>query len=216
MTCLVKICGITNLADAQAAIHAGADLLGFIFVETSPRHISPRAANQIIETLPQSTKTVGVFQNEVLGVVNDVAMQLRLDYVQLHGHEQLDYCDQVSAPIVKVLSLDCDDSSFEQFKINCDIYSEDVEFILVDRPKSALEPAEQWLQSAVKFLKTQNMHRPPLMFAGGLNCDNIRYVMDELSPFGIDCASGIESSPGVKDHDKLKRFVEAIKGERVT
>jgi phosphoribosylanthranilate isomerase len=216
MTCLVKICGITNPEDAQAAIHAGADLLGFIFVETSARYICPKAANRIIETLPQSTKTVGVFQNEELSEVNDITMQLKLDYVQLHGHEDLEYCDQVNAPIIKVISLDCEDSSFEQFKTNCDIYSDDVEFILVDRPKSSPQPGEQWLQSAVAFLKTQNIYRPPLMFAGGLNCNNIRYVIDELSPFGIDCASGVESSPGVKDHDKLKRFVEAIKGELVS
>jgi phosphoribosylanthranilate isomerase len=213
MTCLVKICGITNLEDAQAAIKEGADWLGFVFVEESPRSITPAAAHLIIESLPDTTKTVGVFQNEKLKTVNEIANQLNLNYVQLHSEEELEYCDAIERPIIQVLKL-YQHSNFEQFASQCKLYSNVAEFILVDRPKE-LKMYADWLKLTVAFLKTGKIWQN-LILAGGLNCDNIRYVIDELSPYGIDCASGVEASPGVKDHKKLKQFMSEIKGELVS
>jgi phosphoribosylanthranilate isomerase len=213
MTCLVKICGITNLADAQAAVQEGADLLGFIFVSDSPRNISPEAARLIIDSLPESTKTVGVFQNEELDTVNSIAKQLKLNYVQLHSEEELEYCDAVMSPIIQVLKL-YQHSDFKKFANQCELYSDVAEIILVDRPKE-LKTDKDWLENTVAFLKTGNICKN-LILAGGLNCDNVRSVIDELAPYGIDCASGVESSPGVKDHHKLKQFMTAIKGELVS
>jgi phosphoribosylanthranilate isomerase len=216
MTCLVKICGVTNLEDAQAAIKERADLLGFIFVAKTPRHISTEAARMIIESLPETTKTVGVFQNEEVDKVNSIASQLKLDYVQLHGQESIEYCKQVTSPIIKVLELNGDDLDREQFASECAKYSDVAEFILVDRPKKAAQTGADWLRSTVEFLKVNKSLKTPLLLAGGLNCDNIHYVIDELSPYGIDCASGVEASPGIKDHNKLKQFMTEIKGELVS
>lgn len=216
MTCLVKICGITNLGDAQAAIAERADMLGFIFVAASPRSITLEDAKSLIKKLPRTVKLVGVFQNEDAQIVNETALLLQLDYVQLHGKESVEYCSKINTPIIKVLELDGEDSCFEEFADNCAKYGSVAEIILVDRPKTAIKSGSDWLEATVKFLESTKNSQLPLMVAGGLNSENIRYVIDRVTPFGVDCASGTETSPGFKDHLKLKRFMTAVKGELVS
>src|SRR5919109_3772380 len=106
----VKICGITSLEDAQAAVEAGADAIGFVFYPPSPRYVMPEQAGQIIRRLPPFVTTVGLFVDVRLDTVNDIAIRCGLDRVQLHGHEAPEFCRQIERPVIKTFRVKNADS----------------------------------------------------------------------------------------------------------
>lgn len=197
----VKICGICNIADAEKSVELGADFLGFIFAE-SPRQIQAAQAKLIRKKIGNSTKFVGVFKNQDPRFINDTAELLRLDYVQLHGNESPDYCRKISMPVIKALELDPAKELPNLAEFN-------VHAFLFDRPKTNRE--NTWLHQIVETHGNELLPWQPFFIAGGLTAENVRTAM-MLNPFAIDVASGVESSPGVKNHDKLVSFFQAIKG----
>ncbi|MBX7221220.1 MAG: phosphoribosylanthranilate isomerase [Blastocatellia bacterium] len=194
----VKICGITNLSDAEMAVAAGADFLGLILVPESPRSVRVETAREIVRSVAGKVRTVGVFRNQARDFVTECIGSIGFDYVQLHGCETPDECLGFSVPVIKALEISP--------KLTADVielYRAKVEFLLFDRPKHGASP--EWLAQAMDFLGKQN-ELPDYFFAGGLTAENVKPVAERLNPFGIDVASGVEKAPGMKDKRKVKAF----------
>ena len=197
----VKICGIRSDMAARTAIYAGAKFLGFNFVPGSKRRISPVIAKQIIDQVGGQVKIVGVFQNQKLEEVNEIAESLDLDYVQLHGDEDAEYTDAVVRRVIKVLQLEPDFNITEVLK---EMNKFKVDYFLLDRQT----------QGKGKMLSLKNLSvvckEKEIFVAGGLTCENVAEVVKNVRPFGVDVASGIETNR-IEDTEKIKLFIERTK-----
>jgi len=189
----VKICGITNDRDALAACRSGADALGFVFAK-SPRRITPDKAKRIIKKLPPHVLTVGVFVDEKKDKVLRIARDCRLDCIQLHGNESPGYCKGLKKcyRIIKAVRVNGRES-IKRLK------GYDVDAFLIDSFDWAI---------AVEAKKLGRRVRIPVILAGGLNTANIEDAIRKVRPYAVDASSGLESSPGRKDHGLVKKFIE--------
>lgn len=199
----VKICGITTLEDALAAVEAGADALGFVFFKESPRHIFPEEAARIISLLPPFVQAVGLFVNEDPATVNQISRHCRLGLVQLHGDETPDYCTGIEARILKafrVRSLTCLDpvSAFRLSGYLLDTYS-----------PSFYGGTGTCFNWEIASEAVARGHR--IVLAGGLTPDNVAEAIRQVRPWGVDVSSGVESAPGKKDAEKVRRFIRNAK-----
>jgi phosphoribosylanthranilate isomerase len=195
---LVKICGITNLPDALAAVEFGADALGFNFYRKSPRYIEPVKVKKILQDIPPSVMKVGVFVNESEQIVKDLAIDLELDVLQFHGMETPQYCEQFSAPYWKAFRMK-DEKTLELMqKYKPDHFLVDA---FVENAFGGTGELANWnlAVEAKKFGK--------IILAGGLNDENVAAAIRTVQPVGVDVASGIESRAGQKDTAKLERFI---------
>ena len=195
----VKICGITNLADAKTAVAAGADALGFIFVPETPRYIEPTDAAAIISTLPPFITTVGVFRNAEHKVIREIAAQCGITSVQLHGTESPEYCAQISSSVIKVFELrnESDLHTLDDYNVSA---------CLVDKPKSIPTGTVNWELA----LKARHPTRK-LILAGGLTPENVPEAIRHVKPYAVDVASGVESEKRQKDSKKIKAFIKAVR-----
>ena len=184
---MVKVCGITNQEDATAAEMAGADALGFNFYPRSPRFVTPAAAASIETTAIR----VGVFVDESPSAVATAAREARLDVVQLHGSERAS--EYVPLRIWKAYRM------LEGSELDLD--ADGAEAVLLDGPAPGTGEPFDWSRI------TATGHK--LILAGGLGPDNIIEAIRQVRPWGVDACSRIERAPGKKDHDKMRRFVEA-------
>ncbi len=198
----IKICGITTLEDARAAVDAGADAIGFIFALGSPRTITVDRASQIAAQLPPFVWTVGVFVDQTLPDVLGIAAEVPLQVVQLHGDEPADYSRKISFPVIKAIRV---------------------------RDANALEPIGTYPARAFLLdayvegrpggtgrcasweLAAQVMGKAPIILSGGLTAENVAEAIRRVRPFGVDVSSGVERTPGHKDHRKLKEFIEHVR-----
>jgi len=199
----VKICGITTLDDALHAVRAGADALGFVFYEASPRYIFPEQAASIIKALPPFIHAVGLFVNADSAFVNATADQCRLDLIQLHGDEPPDYCDLIHRRVIKAFRVK-EIASIEP------IGDYRVAGILLD----AFSPKE-YGGTGLTFnweIALAAGKYGPIILAGGLNPDNVRQAVERVKPYGVDVSSGVETAPGRKDPEKVKEFIRQAKG----
>lgn len=194
----VKICGITTLTDANKAVEAGADALGFIFVRDTPRYINPADAANIIHSIPPFITTVGVFKNTDSSLVYDIAEQTEISCIQLHGLETPDYCNQFSLPVIKVFEL------HEKFDFNT-LNSFRVDAFLVDKPKSIQEGTANW-ELALRAKKHSNR----LILAGGLTPENVAESILYVKPYAVDVSSGVESEIRIKDVKKINAFMREV------
>lgn len=205
----VKICGITNREDALHAVTAGADMLGFNFYPRSPRYLKPEAARQIIAELPASVLNVGVFVNEPSPEdVIELSQRAGIGAVQLHGDESAEYCAAITTlPVIKAFRIR---SGFDPATI---VNYRSVAAVLLD----AYSPNERggtgevfdW-EIAEEFSRSGNR----LFLAGGLGVDNIAEAVRRVHPFAVDACSRLESRPGVKDHELVAKFIQAVNGSR--
>ena len=200
----IKVCGITGLEDARAAVAAGADALGFIFVEQSPRNSDPEQVREIVRQLPPFVDAVGVFVDADTIRVEEIAQFCRLDLVQLHGSEPPDYCRHLSIGVVKALRVGPDFSS-GQFSP----YAESVRAFLLDtyHPEMAGGTGKTFDWDLARELASSR----PIILAGGLKPENIAMAIEKVRPYAVDVNSGVESSPGRKDTEKLERFVRLVR-----
>jgi phosphoribosylanthranilate isomerase len=193
---LVKICGLNRLADLEVAIAAGADLVGFIFVAWSPRAIAPAAAAPLAARVPAGIAKVGVFVDEDPDTVAVVADELELDFVQLHGDEPPAMVERFGERAIKAHRLPRDG----------DLYGST---ILLDRHFHAVATAEElrehWLL-ARKLAATKRV-----LLAGALDSRNVGDAVRTARPWAVDGVRGTEREPGVKDHDKIRSFVRAVR-----
>jgi len=201
----VKICGITSAADAQAAIDAGANLLGFNFYSRSPRHIAEDQAAEIRARLPKRVKAVGIFVNRLPADVITLRSSVGLDAVQLHGDEPPEMVAEI-APIVQVIKAFRVEPEFPLTTL--DEYSQAFAF-LFDAAHTGqyggTGRATDWDVARRASLK----HR--IILAGGLKVENVAAAVRIVRPYGVDVASGVESSPGKKDHGRLREFIEEVR-----
>src|SRR5688500_4215551 len=201
----IKICGITSLEDALAAVDAGADALGFNFYKPSPRYIRPDAAREIINHLPKNILTVGVFVNEQSPQsVEDLARDAGVTAIQLHGDESPDYCrDLNNSYVIKALAAGSD---FDP-KLAKDY---DVEAILLDTKDDTLRGGTG---RAFDWSIAQKVRRlvPKLFLAGGLSLQNIEQAIISVDPYGVDACSALEETPGKKNEERMRAFVKKIR-----
>lgn len=202
----VKICGITNLVDALVAIEYGADALGFNFYRPSPRFIQPALAREIIEQIPESVLTVGVFVNEAPEDLKAIAGEANVSGLQLHGDESPQYCAALEGwYVIKALNVSAD---FHEQKVS----EYEVDAILLDASHPKLRGGTGQVADWSVARRANRMGRR-ILLAGGLSPGNIREAITDVNPYGIDACSGLEESPGIKDHDLLKLFMKAIREE---
>jgi len=194
----VKICGITILEDALAAVEAGADALGFVFYPPSPRHIHPEQAADIIRRLPPFVQTVGLFVDAELSIVNTTADRCGLDVVQLHGDETPGYCESVRRRVIKAFRVR-DISSLDS------LLQYQVSGCLLDAWSPAAPGGTgqsfNWEIAAVAAAQR------PIILAGGLTPDNVAEAVRRVQPYAVDVSSGVECAPGRKDIDKVRTFI---------
>jgi len=203
----VKICGITSLEDARFVSGALAHYMGFIFYEESPRYIDPAKAGAIINWL-HGVDCMGVFVNQALDDVNMISRQTGIDYVQLHGNENPDYCALVDKPIIKAIHVD---ENATESKLNEQIapYLNHVEYLLFDTKVEG-----KWGGTGQTFdwsILDEVARGVPYFLAGGLQPGNIWEACKQVQPFAVDVSSGLESEPGVKDFDKVEAFMENMR-----
>jgi phosphoribosylanthranilate isomerase len=198
----VKICGITNYEDAVAAMEMGADLLGFNFYRPSPRYVTPEAAASIINKLPAFVDVAGVFVNHTLDETREIASQCQLDWIQLHGDENAEFCRWLAYDSPKTMKA-------IRVKEAEDVQRTDEYFtdaVLLD----AYDPAKYGGTGLTFDWNIIGHIGKRIFLAGGINPDNAVAAM-ELGVYGIDVCSGIESEPGKKDHEKLKRLFDTVR-----
>ena len=195
-----KICGITNLDDANVAVENGASAIGFIFYEKSPRTISINNAKSISKHLPKTIARVGVFVNHEKDFIHEAISEVPLDMIQLHGDETPDFCNQFDVPILKALRIknEASLSVMDQY---------DVAVFLLDTFSNdqygGTGETFDWSVLNRKF-------KTPIILSGGLNSENILNAIDAVNPSAVDVNSGVESSPGKKDFNKLKSLFKNL------
>lgn len=199
---LVKICGITNLEDAERAVDIGVDALGFIFVPASPRYVTIEHAASIISCLPSTVQKVGVFVNEEKQKIDSVIEQTGITQIQLHGDELPEDVAAFSVPVWKVfrVSPSFDVASIEKYSVSAyllDAFSTNA--------YGGTGKTFDW-RIAIEAKKYGS-----IILSGGLNPQNIAVAVRTVKPFGIDVNSGIESAPGKKDFAKLKMLFDELK-----
>ena len=197
----VKICGITNLPDAQAAAEAGADVLGFVFYEGSPRFVSFDAAAEIIRELPPFIIKVGVFVNAAEDFVLRAVRDCGLNLLQFHGDETPDYCLQFGLMSMKAFRVR-DASSLEAVRH----YPTDAWLLDAYNPDKLGGTGEAFNWDLAREAQTWGR---PIFLAGGLTPENAGEAIRRAQPYGLDVSSGVEVSPGRKDHSKIRAFIQA-------
>ena len=203
---LIKICGITNLGDAIAALGAGADALGFNFYKPSPRYITPQSAREIVEKLPDEAFTVGVFVNEPsTQSVREIATEAGIAALQLHGDESPDYCRELAEDsyVIKTLSVSGD---FQSQMVR----DYEVQAIMLDTKHSTLRGGTG---RVFDWTVAQQINElvPKLFLAGGLSPENIADAIETVRPYAVDACSALEDFPGKKNHERMRAFVESAR-----
>jgi len=203
----VKICGITNLEDALLSAKFGADALGFNFYEKSPRYISPENAREIIEKLPPETLKVGVFVNEDLEKIVEIAEIAKLDALQLHGEETPEFVrelkEKTNLEIIKAFRV------LPGFKPD-DVLKHNADAILLDA-YSRHEHGGTGETFDWEIAKKVRKIFPKMYLAGGLSPENIADAVSTVKPFAVDACSLLEHEKGIKNSEKVKEFIFSAK-----
>ena len=203
---LVKICGITNLEDAVAAVAAGVDALGFNFYKPSPRYITPENAREIIEHLPEQVLKVGVFVNEESpDNVRRIADESGITALQLHGDESPEYCHELAINhyIIKALAVsnDFDPQQLQNYRVDA---------IMLDTKHNTLRGgtgrAFDW-----SIARQVSKAIPKLYLAGGLSPENVADAIETVRPYAVDACSSLEDQPGKKNEERMRAFVTAVR-----
>ncbi len=202
----IKICGVTNIEDAKVCADLGVDFIGFVFAD-SPRRVTKEEAKRIIDELPETVKKVGVFVNEEISVVEDIAGFCGLDALQFHGDEEPDYCMHFMGvgEVFKAFRLrDKDDlAPIPSYKVNAYLLDTFVEGLYGGTGKTF-----KW------ELATDAKHFGcPIILSGGLNAGNVGEVIRTIRPEIVDVSSGVEATPGKKDPEKLREFLKIVRGK---
>jgi phosphoribosylanthranilate isomerase len=204
----VKVCGITNLVDAQKALEFGADALGFNFYPPSARCIAPPQARAILQQLPEDSCNVALFVNESREKVHDVIAygkqtngRQAYSYLQFHGEENADYCRGWSLKVIKAFRVKERESLEGMERFPADFY-------LLD----SWSPGYGGSGSAFPWEWLEGLNTEKLILSGGLTIENVADAVRRVRPYGVDVCSSVEARPGIKDHGKLKEFILAAKG----
>lgn len=207
MSTRVKICGITNLADARAAVAAGASALGFVFVPGTPRFVEPALAAAIVRELPPFVTAVGLFVNAEAGVIRDTIRLTGIHALQLHGEETPEFTRlfRGAAKVIKAFRV----RGAESLAV-LPAYLDAADAFLLD----AYVPGAHGGTGARfdwELAVTAKEHGKPVILAGGLTPENAAEAVRRVQPYAVDVSSGVEAAPGRKDHRKLREFLAACR-----
>ena len=198
----VKVCGITNAVDALRAVELGADALGFIFYKGSKRYIDPRDAHRIISSLPPFISSVGVFVNQTVPEIKGAVETSGVDRVQLHGDETPEFCAMLPYKLIKAV------------RVKDTVNSDQVELYPVRAILFDKHTDEMYGGTGTSFdwgvLKGINISKKVIL-SGGLTPENVSRAIEIVKPYGVDVSTGVEDSPGKKNHIKMRKFIEAVK-----
>jgi phosphoribosylanthranilate isomerase len=197
----IKICGITNLPDAQLAVGLGADALGFIFYPKSPRYIPFTKAADICNALPPFIVKVGVFVDELEYEIEKALSECLLNALQFHGDEPPGFCQKFAAKSIKAIRVR-DESSLTAAA------EYDVDALLLDTYTDAERGGTGQTFDWSLAVKAQQILAPPIILSGGLTTANVQEAIRKVRPYAVDVSSGVEREPGKKDPEKLRRFIE--------
>ncbi len=199
----LKICGITSVEDAIYAAESGADAIGLVFYEPSPRAVTVEQAGEVVAALPPFVTTVGLFVDAEAGFVTEVLSKVPLDLLQFHGEESPAYCDSFARPYIKAIRM----------REGVDLQQEATRYataraLLVDAYQPGVPGGTgetfDWERIPADLDK-------PLVLAGGLNADNIESAIRQVQPWAVDVSGGVEREKGIKDHLKVYRFIDNVK-----
>jgi phosphoribosylanthranilate isomerase len=202
----VKVCGITNSDDAQAAVEAGADALGFVFYRQSPRYVEPQVVRHIIAMLPPFVLPVGVFVNEDAKKVRDLMDGCGLALAQLHGDETAAYCETLGRPVLKAIRLRNRGTLLAMAEYQGRAR---VRGFLVDAFSEEAYGGTGYV--ADWSLAAEAAKAAQVLLAGGLTPENVGDAIRRVRPYGVDVSSGVEAGPGKKDRAKIEAFIRAAK-----
>ncbi len=197
----VKICGVTRAEDALLAAELGAELIGFNFWPGSKRYCPPDVAQRIIERLPPRVKVVGVFVNPQRAQASEVAKRVGLHLVQLHGDERPEACTGYAVPVVKAVQV-------RETPTLQSLRSWPVQALLLDAPSEGFGGSGRTFAWQLAAGVSREL---PVWLAGGLTPENVGDAIRAVRPRVVDVASGVEVAPGIKDPDKLARFIAAAR-----
>ncbi len=203
----VKICGITSIEQALAVATLGADAIGLVFYEKSPRHVTIATAQAIVDALPPFVSSVGLFVNHDKAKVEDVLQQIPLDYLQFHGDETPEFCEQFNRPYIKAIRV----------KEGIDLVQYAVDFkkakaLLVD---AYLDGVPGGTGKTFDWQLIPRELPKSVILSGGLTPNNVRQAIKAVTPWAVDVSSGVEQSPGIKDIDKCRAFIQGVRYEAV-
>tara|TARA_B100002019_G_scaffold275131_1_gene272720 strand:+ start:119 stop:784 length:666 start_codon:yes stop_codon:yes gene_type:complete len=214
----IKICGITNLIDAQVAIKAGVDALGFVFYPHSKRDISISTAADFCNKLPPFVDRVGLFVDPSEEDVKNTLDHVSLSLLQFHGNETPEFCESFSVPYIKSIPMSV--GADIENKISNDEVIKKISSLHTNAAGFLLDSYHKGLPggSGVTFdwSSVKNISDKPMILAGGLNKDNICKAISSLSPYAVDVSSGVESGPGKKDSRKIFEFVQSVRSLEIT
>lgn len=199
-----KICGITRVEDALVAAEAGADAIGLVFYDRSPRAVSVQQARAIIAALPPFVTTVGLFVNASRCEIGEILDAVPLDLLQFHGDETSAQCEGHGRPYIKALRV----RPGEDIAACCAEYNQASGILLdtyVPGVPGGTGEAFDWSLVPADLGK-------PVILAGGLTADNVRAAIAQMSPYAVDVSGGVEASKGVKDAEKIRAFIREVRG----
>ena len=201
----IKICGITNMDDAAAAVAAGADLLGFNFYKPSPRYITPQKAREIVRRFPSEVLKVGVFVNEELADVHTIMRVAGLGALQLHGDESPEYCSKFpGCCVIKTFAVT------DTFDVHA-AEAYEVDGIMLDTKHNHLRGGTgrvfDW-----SIARQAALTIPNLYLAGGLSPENVENAIKTVRPYAVDACSALEDRPGIKNHERMRVFINTVRG----
>ena len=198
----VKICGITRLQDALAAVNTGADAVGLIFYEKSPRYVTIDTARLIVKTIPPFVTIVGLFVDARKDEIKTVLDNIPLDILQFHGDESDEQCQQYSRPYIKAVRM------WEQIKLDdvAEQYS-GASALLLD---TYIKDARGGTGIVFDWLMIPPERNKPIILAGGLTPENVREAITQVRPYGVDVSGGVETRKGIKDAAKIAAFMKEV------
>jgi phosphoribosylanthranilate isomerase len=195
---IAKVCGITRLTDALHAVQHGATAVGFVFWPRSPRYVDPQRAAEIIDELPGTVTPVGVFVNQPVDEIARVAAVAGITAIQLHGDEPAAYAEALGWPVWRAVALQHADHTLSAWPASTTIVLDAHDPVRRGGTGTRID----W-QAAARVATTRRV-----ILAGGLTPDNVQDAIETVHPIGVDVSSGVEEAPGVKDLDKMARFLE--------
>jgi phosphoribosylanthranilate isomerase len=204
----VKICGITRVQDAQAAARSGADAIGLVFYERSPRHVSITQAAQLAAALPPFVSVVGLFVNAEAAFVREVLASVPLDMLQFHGDESPEYCAQFSMPYLKAIRVK---AGVDLLQCASDFRS--AKGLLLD---AHVQGVPGGTGTAFDWALIPKQLPLPVILSGGLDAQNVAAAIKQVRPYAVDVSSGVESggieaSKGIKDAAQIAAFINEVK-----
>jgi phosphoribosylanthranilate isomerase len=216
----VKICGITNVEDARMAVRAGADALGFVFVENTPRFVTPERVAPIVRALPPFVTPVGVFWDHPAGYIKAVVEACGLRAIQLHGDETPEDCDGYAVPVIKTIKVPPAGTieGLPEYRPALPL-ARTAQF-LKHASAILIDSAARWSEGHRRDPVEWSILRPiskgarvglPLILSGGLSPDNVARAVEVVQPYAVDVNSGVEAAPGRKDRDKVREFIAAVR-----